>query len=503
MSRALSQTEEASARAGGPPSPPRPAHPPAPAVDLLRWPFLGRLLGWRHARTLLQIPLFVVAALMIAHGLFGPQLAPKNLATTLSWVHFRGALVLVLLLAGNFFCLACPFMLPRNLARRFIRPRRNWPRRLRNKWLSLSLFVLILFCYELFDLWASPRWTAVLIFLYFAGALAVDGVFKHASFCKFVCPIGQFNFVASTVSPLEVKARDLEVCDACRTKDCIRGRRVEPRSPVVIQRGCELALFQPRKVGNLDCTFCLDCVQACPHDNVGIVSRVPAEELTVDPVRSGVGTLSHRRDLSALAVVFTFGALLNAFGMVSPVYAVQGWLAGLLHARGEAPVLGLLFALALVVEPVLLLGAAAWVTLKWGGRRGALLPTVVKYSYALIPLGFGVWLSHYGFHFLTGLYTFVPVTQGALAWAGWSILGEPLWGVAGLPERFVYPVELGLLGLGLLGSLLLVYRLADTDEAAHPRRVFAAWAALCLLLWASALWLLSQPMEMRGTFLGG
>jgi hypothetical protein len=452
---------------------------------------------------------------MIAHGLWGPSLAPKNLATTLTWVHFRGALVLVLLFAGNFFCMACPFMLPRNLARRFIRPRRNWPRPLRNKWLSLSLFVLVLFAYELFDLWASPFWTAWLVVAYFAGAVAVDSVFKHASFCKFVCPVGQFNFVASTVSPLEVRARDLSVCDACRTKDCIRGRRVQVSAPVailsravvsppvVIQRGCELALFQPRKTGNLDCTFCLDCVQACPHDNVGITSRVPAEELTLDPVRSGVGRISQRRDLSALAVVFTFGALLNAFGMVSPVYAFQTWLAGLLHTRGEAPVLASLFALALVLEPLLLLGAAAWLSSRWGGRRGALLPGVVRYSYALIPLGFGVWLGHYAFHFLTGLYTFVPVTQSALAWAGLRVWGEPAWGAAGLPQRFVYPLELGLLGLGLLGSLLITYRLAESDDATRPRRVFAAWAGLCVLLWASALWLLSQPMEMRGTFLGG
>jgi ferredoxin len=473
--------------------------PATPAVDLLRWPVLGRLLGRRHARTLLQVPLFAVAVLMIAHGLFGPQLAPKNLATTLTWVHFRGALVLTLLLAGNFFCMACPFMLPRNLMRRFVKPGRNWPRSLRNKWLSLALLVLVLFAYELFDLWGSPRWTAWLVVAYFVGALAVDGVFKHATFCKFVCPVGQFNFVASTVSPLEVKVRDTGVCTSCRTKDCIRGRRETPQSPVVIQRGCELALFQPRKVGNLDCTFCLDCVQACPHDNVGILGRVPAEELTVDPMRSGVGILSRRRDLSALAVVFTFGALLNAFGMVSPVYALQGWLAGVLHLDGEAPVLGLLFFLLLVVEPALLLGAAGWLTLKWGGGTGALLPTVVRYSYALIPLGFGVWLSHYGFHFLTGLYTFIPVAQSALA----PVLGEPLWHLSGLPERLVYPVELGLLGLGLLGSLLVAYRLAEEGSAAHPRRVFAAWAGVCLLLWASALWLLSQPMEMRGTFLGG
>ena len=56
-----------------------------------------------------------------------------------------------------------------------------------------------------------------------------------------------------------------------------QGPRASRRPSIVLQRGCELALFQPRKIGNLDCTFCLDCVHACPHDNVGIGCRVPGE----------------------------------------------------------------------------------------------------------------------------------------------------------------------------------------------------------------------------------
>jgi ferredoxin len=471
--------------------------------DLLRTPILGRVLGWRHSRTLLQIPLFLLSLGMILHGLLGPTLAPKNLATTLSWVHFRGALVLVMLVAGNFFCYACPFMLARQTARRFFLARRNWPRMLRNKWLSLSLFVLILFIYELFDLWSSPWWTAWLIIAYFLGALLVDSVFKHASFCKYVCPIGQFNFVASTISPLEVKARDLRVCHECRTKDCIRGRRDAPSGLKVIQRGCELALFQPLKAGNMDCTFCMDCVHACPHDNVGIMSRLSASELMTDPPRSGVGYFSRRKDLAALATAFTFGALLNAFGMVSPVYALQRWLAGILHLQREAPVLGLIFVFFLVVEPVLLLGLAAWLSKKWGGAQEAIIPLAMRHTFGLVPLGFAVWLSHYAFHFLTGIFTFVPVLQSALASIGWPILGEPHWGLMGMPERAVYPLEQGFLGLGLLGALLVSYRLAEEGSAPRPGWTFAPWAGLCALLWMAAVWLMSQPMEMRGSFLGG
>ena len=466
-------------------------------------PGLARLFHWRHFRTFLQIPLLVVSVVMILDGLLGPSLAPKNLATTLSWVHFRGALVLVLLCAGNFFCLACPFMLVRNVARRFFRPHLNWPQKLRNKWLSAGLFVLILFCYEEFSLWSSPWWTAWLIVGYFLTVLAVDGLFKHASFCKYVCPIGQFNFLASTVSPLEVKVRDQDVCGRCGTKDCIRGRRSAEPDLVVIQRGCELALFQPLKVGNMDCTFCLDCVHACPHDNIGILSRIPASELTVDPRRSGIGRFSQRKDLAALAIVFSFGALMNAFGMVSPVYAVEGWLARILHVTNKAPVLAVLFAALLIVEPALLLGMAAGATRVWGGSQRAVLPLAVRYTYGLVPLGFGMWLAHYSFHFLTGLYTVIPVTQNAVASLGWTFLGDPRWTYLGVPMRIVQPLQIGFLVLGLMGSLSVIHRMAQDDSAEHPMRAFIPWAAVSALLFAAAVWLMFQPMDMRGTFLAG
>ena len=469
--------------------------------DLLRVRGIGKFLNWKHARTALQIPLFLLGVAMVLDGLLGPSLAPKNMATTFTWLHFRGLLVLVILAAGNFFCLACPFMLLRNIARRFHQPRWNWPRKLRNKWLSVVLFIAVLFVYELFHLWSSPWWTAWLILGYFAAVLLVDGLFKHASFCKFVCPLGQFNFAASLLSPLEVKVRDRQICASCETRDCIRGRRSPQSDLVVLQRGCELALFQPQKVGNMDCTFCLDCVHACPHDNVGIIRRQPASELMSDPARSGIGLFSRRRDLAALALVFTFGALVNAFGMVSPVYVVERWLSGVMHVTSRAPILAVIFAFFILVEPFVLLGGAAWLTRALGGTRRLLVPTAVRYSYALVPLGFGTWLAHYGFHFFTGLFTFIPVTQDAVTRLGSSFLGDPRWTLTGIPARFVQPIELGFIGLGFIGSLIVTRKLAEDDSAEHPMRAFIPWAIVCLLICAASVWLMFQPMEMRATFM--
>jgi polyferredoxin len=482
------------------------AEPAAKPFDLMDLPGVGRFLGWRHSRTSLQIPLLLLAVLMVYDGLAGPQLAPKNLATVLTWVHYRGLVVLALLVVGNLSCMACPFILVRNLIRRFHTPTRMWPRPLRNKWLAVGVLASMLFAYELFDLWARPTWTAWLIVAYFGGALVVDSFFRGASFCKALCPLGQFNFVSSLISPLEVKIRDAQPCADCRTKDCIRGRPSSKGGSGGL-RGCELWLYQPRKVGNMDCTFCLDCAHACPYDNVGISGRLPANELWTDPQRSGIGRFSKRVDLAALVAVFTFGALLNAFAMVTPVYTVEDWLASLLNTQAELPVLALIFLVGLVLLPALLLTVTGWISWALAGarERATLLGWLTRFSYALVPVGLGVWLAHYLFHFLTGFWTFVPVVQSFVAdVAGTPLLGGPRWDLGPLlPAAWLYPLELGLLGLGWVGSLLVACRLADREAERRPWAAFLPWAALLSLLFAAAIWLMGQPMEMRGTFLVG
>src|SRR6185503_17836080 len=110
--------------------------------------------------------------------------------------------------------------------------------------------------------------------------------------------------------------------------------------------------------------------------------------------------------------------------------------------------------------------------------------------------GFGIWLAHFSFHFLTGLYTIVPVIQSAV-----RFLGEPRWGTPGLAPNVVQLFEFGFIILGLLGSLLVSYGIAMAEEV-RPVRVFIIWAALSLVIAAGAFWLMSQPMEMRAVALG-
>ena len=469
--------------------------------DALRAPVIGPFLRWRHARTTLQSVLLAVALIVILHGFFGPQVAPANLATVLSWVHYRGLLVLALLAAGNFFCTGCPLVLLRNLARRLHEPVRRWPAALRGKWTAAALFAGILLVYELFDLWSRPQATAWIVVAYFGAALAVDLVFAGASFCKYVCPIGQFNFVASTMSPLEVQVRAPSTCRSCTTADCVKGRR-EAATPVrVVQRGCELGLFLPTKIGNLDCTFCLECVHACPHDNVALYSRVPGVELLDPRRRSSIGRLWRRTDLAAFVVLFAFGGIVNAFGMTAAAPSVEAWLGQAMHVTGEAPVLSVIFVLGLVVLPVMLIAGAT--TLTPGARRLGWWRAATAYTFSLVPFGFAMWLSHYGFHLLTGIFTIVPVTQSAaLDLLGWPALGTPQWRWSGMRPGSVLPIELGLILLGATTSIALAYLISERQQPERPLRATMPWAAVIVTMAVAALWILSQPMDLRGLSLG-
>ena len=250
-----------------------------PSFDAMRLPLLGSFLHWRHARLALQVPLLSLAGLLIWDGLRGPQVGAMNLAGVLPWIHWRGLLILALLATGNVFCMACPFTLPRTLARRWLPAGRAWPRRLRSKWLAVLLLALFLWAYEAFSLWDSPWWTAWIALGYFASAFVIDGFFRGAAFCKYLCPIGQFNFVQSLMSPLEVKVRDPQVCASCRTKDCLRGRDGIP--------GCELHLFRRAKPAtsivlsaSIASTPARMRISASPHvfrhRSCGVIAFVPA-----------------------------------------------------------------------------------------------------------------------------------------------------------------------------------------------------------------------------------
>ncbi|MCC7087018.1 MAG: cytochrome c oxidase assembly protein [Pirellulales bacterium] len=463
----------------------------------LRLPPWLRLVRLKATRPLVQAFALVITAAMIVDGLFGPQAAPMNLAGVVPWIHWRGFIIFGLLVVGNIFCYGCPFMLPRTIARRWLPAGRNWPRWLRSKWLAVAILAVFLWSYEAFSLWNSPWLTAWIAIAYFIGALVIDGIFRDAPFCKYICPIGQFHFVHAVVSPLEVKVRQLAVCANCTTHDCMIGRADIP--------GCELHLFQPRKRGNLDCTFCLDCVRACPHDNVGVLPVAPTASLWQDGLRSGIGRLSRRFDYAALAMLLVFGAFANAAGMIAPVVGFEDRIAKALNFSSTFGVTTAFYAVSLVILPLVSAVAASGLS-RLAVRDRSLRMLACRFAWSLIPLGFAMWTAHYSFHFFTSMETIVPATQRFVTDFGMGSLGTPNWTCSccrPAPD-WLLKFELVMLDFGLLASLYAAWRMAKSmaDSPRATVKIALPWAVLATALFFIGVWILLQPMEMRGTIPG-
>jgi ferredoxin len=469
-----------------------------PAFDLLRAPVAGSLLRARYGRRALQTCLLMIAVAVVADGFSGHPMAPMNLAGVIPWTYGRAVFVVALLAAGNLFCMACPFTLPRELGRRLGFAGRPWPRTLRTKWLAVGLLVLFFWAYERFDLWDSPHLTAWILVGYFVAAFAVDMFFQGASFCKYVCPIGQFNFISSLVSPLEVRIRDREACNSCLTYDCVQGNQE--------QRGCELQLFLPRKVGSMDCTFCLDCVKACPHDNIGIVTLAPGRELARDSVRSSLGRFSRRPDIAALALVVVFSACLSAAAMVAPVAAWRERVTERFPIVSTWPMTGLLSLVALVLAPALLVGAAVLAGRSLVGTTRPRRELFCRFALALLPMGLATWAAHVLFHLSTAWSTAWSVAQRATNDLGFGWLGTPQWTAASpafAPDTML-AIQMLLMDGGLLLSLYVGWSVARacTDRPRNGILLLAPWAAVAAMLYAAGVWVFLQPMQMRGMIHG-
>ena len=484
---------------------------PAFGRDILHLPLVGRILRHRQGRLALQALLTLGALALIIDGFTGPQSAARNLATVTPWVHLRGLVVIVLLLAGNLFCMGCPFTLPRTLAKRLAGRGRRFPKRLRNKWLAiLSLFALF-FLYEYLDLWTSPWLTAWLIIVYFLASFVLEALFSESAFCKYICPLGSFNMVYSTLSPTRIAVKSPDICATCVGHECVNGsyapqpvirldeipsgnagetRQVEvahgPRGAL----GCGTELFAPQIRSNLDCTQCLDCVRACPHDNVSLFTRRPGAEL------SRAGSWAGRWDMSLLAIALGFMGISNAFGMAPPYYALQEWLALSLGITSEFVVLLLIFVAMNLLLPLVTSVAAAWLGRAATGfqKRDSLRDTVAAFAPAFVPVGFGIWFAHYSFHLLVGPGLIVPVLQefmgGVGDWARWSF---------SLDQGLIGLIQLAVLLVGFFWSLRLAQKAALRLYRRKALLGMLPWALVFLVMMLLAWQIFTLPMEMRGT----
>ena len=176
---------------------------------------------------------------------------------------------------------------------------------------------------------------------------------------------------------------------------------------------------------------------------------------------------------------------MHQLGLVSPLPVVTGF-----------------FLIFLVVSPV-----AGLVLAVMAGRSTARVATPIRellsrFALALVPLGAAMWAAHFLFHLLSGYAAGWPVFQRAVADWGGRFLGHPDTALSAmrLGADSLLTLQTLLLAVGLLLTLYIGWRIAR-DYVPRPRsalRLLAPWAALVIALYLAGIWILFQPMQMRG-----
>ncbi|GAB4560676.1 MAG: hypothetical protein Tsb0017_17750 [Geothermobacteraceae bacterium] len=290
--------------------------------NLFTVPLLGRLLRsawfWRLARLgALVLLLAMIAWGWHQHAIPGVQTPDPLMYTSITnhlfWVWWLMGIVFVALLLGRFWCAVCPLGWLNGLTAR-LGLRRELPSWL-NTYLpvTLALVGLQVWIY-LLAAHRYPDLGARLLALCVVLALGLGLIFRPRAFCRLLCPAGAVFGLYARIAPFELRTRDQAACPSCKGQFCVSGgsfwQRFSLGKAVLYwhsrREGCPMDLVPENIRDSRDCTYCFNCVQACPSNSIRIGFR---------PFMADVGKGPLPTD-EAFFLVVLFGLLTANFSKV-------------------------------------------------------------------------------------------------------------------------------------------------------------------------------------------
>jgi len=148
--------------------------------------------------------------------------------------------------------------------------------------------------------------------------------------------------------------------------------------------------------------------------------------------------------------------------------------------------------------PAALIGGCTFASKQFGALPDSFRAIFCRLTLTLAPIGFSMWLAHFGFHLFTALFSPIPVIQRMIVDLRLGSL-TPWWSLRmpAIPQLLDF--QCLALDLGFLVSLYFAWRVSqDLARTSRAAPVFLPWAILLGLLYLSGIWIFFQPMEMRG-----
>ncbi len=462
--------------------------------DLLSIAWVKRAACSRVFRFSLQAFVTVSFLLIIGAGLFGNQNPSLNIAPILTWTVWWGLLVVLVLYAGKAWCYVCPWDAMAGWAERLALWRKSdeglsvgwsWPRIVRNISIATILFVGLTWIELGFGVTMKPRITAYLAIGMLLMAVVSALLFDRKSFCRYGCLVGRVSGLYALFAGTEVRPRDRDRCRACGTKECVKGSETA--------YGCPTFLYPGKLQVNTYCIQCMECIQACPHDNLAVNLRPWGSDLAVEG--------KPRTDEAYLALLMlaitgfhgltmtpAWGQFVDALREFADLGRVVGFSVGMLL---------------LMTGPVAIYAVLVALSKHLAGRDA---PTglsyhdyFVRYAYALLPIALFYHIAHNSEHLLMEGPKIAALISDPFGW-GWNLFGTAGWVIPpliSLDKLWLLQVALVLIGhvYSLWVAQRTSLRLFGSGPVALRSQVPMLIGMICFSVFS--LWLLKQPMEMR------
>ncbi len=414
----------------------------------------------------LQWPTLIIFAFIIYSLLNGPSDAVRNFGTVLTWFMWWPVLGIMFLLAGRIWCAACPFSLISDMVQKVTGNNFPVPKLLKRHgpWFVISLFILLTWCEDFFDIVHSTLATGVLLLAIITGVVASGAFFERRTWCRYLCPLGGMAGIYSRVGIVQLRGTR-DKCIKCSSVDCYKGGKAGP--------GCPMFEFPRILESSANCNLCGTCIKNCPNDSVTVSLRVPSSELW--------SVNKSRFEESSLAAI-----LAGLLVVLNTMEVVKHWLPSLLGGGNEELGFTAFYFVSLCIPVILMLAAAKLAS----NHNGIPVKTnFARFGYALIPVVLASHIGHTGREFLEkGLL--IPFSIESFLNPGTPVPGS----ASLLGDEGILAVHLLLYFAGILLSCYTAWRIARANYKPGKRLgtmvpflvLIAIFAGLNVLLVLSA-----------------
>jgi len=206
---------------------------------------------------------------------FAKILRNTNLPNLIVWSYWWPFIIVTAILFGRFWCTICPMELVTSFAGK-IGLRRKPGKFLKSGWMITLFYAIILIIgIHTLAIHRIPKFMAIYMLILFFIAVVSGLIWEKRTFCSHICPIGHLLGLYSMLSFKKLRVLDVNICNDCKTKDCISKSNHYKFSG----RSCTSELYPTQISDNRTCILCGQCHKSCTKDNIAIQTQKLAADL--------------------------------------------------------------------------------------------------------------------------------------------------------------------------------------------------------------------------------